>query len=189
MAAHFRMKWLWAGRLVIIERFERAVGLQKNVRRYIFRKKYLILKTASIVFQKYFRGKLGRLQAQIRRERICGNWPKVEIVYERCAMIKNASGPLRIKILKCGLNYMLEGFDYHLCLSYRGFLPQARIEELCTDYPYGVTGSYSLRKRLKLQPYHVDEMCALIIAKMALVEPIKGLGEMFGGGNPLNLLG
>ena len=172
------MKWLWAGRLVIIERFERAVGLQKNLRRFLVRKHYLILKTASIVFQKYFRGKLGRLQAQIRRERICGNWPKVEIVYERCAMIQNASGPIRLKILKCGLNYMLEGFDYHLCLSYRGFLPQARIEELCNDYPYGVTGSYSLRKRLKLQPYHVDEMCALIIAKMALVEPIKGLGEM-----------
>jgi hypothetical protein len=93
-------------------------------------------------------------------------------------MIRNASGPIRLKILKCGLNYMLEGFDYHLCLSYRGFLPQERIEELCDRYPYGVTGSYSLRKRLRLRPYHVDEMCALMIQKMALVEPIKGLGEM-----------
>ena len=124
------------------------------------------------------RGRLGRIKAMIQRERICGTWPKVEIVYERVRMIQNAAGPIRLKILKCGLHYMLEGFDYNLCLSYRGYLSQEKIEQLCQDYPYGVTGSYSLRKRLKLQPYHVNEMCALIIQKMALVEPIKGVGEM-----------
>ena len=75
-------------------------------------------------------------------------------------------------------SFGLIGPNVYHCLSYRGFLSQNRIEELCSDYPYGVTGSYSLRKRIKLKPYHVDEMCALIIAKLALVEPIKGLGEM-----------
>ena len=73
---------------------------------------------------------------------------------------------------------MLEGFDYTMCMAYRGFLPQSRIEELCSMYPHGVTGAYSLRKRLILKPYHVDEMCALLIQKMVLVEPIKGVGEM-----------
>ena len=171
-------RWLWLAREIICERFERAVGLQKNLRRYLVHKHYKALQIASICFQRFMRGNLGRKKAAIRREMILGTWPKVEIVYERVRKIRNAQGPMRLKILKCGLNYMIEGFDYQLCLSYRGFLPQERIEELCDLYPYGVTGSYSLRKRIRLRPYHVDEMCALLISKMALVEPIKGLGEM-----------
>ena len=47
------MKWLWVARTYIIERFERAVGLQKNLRRYLVHKHYNFLRNASIVFQKY----------------------------------------------------------------------------------------------------------------------------------------
>ena len=53
------------------------------------------------------------------------------------------------------------------------------MEQLCKDYPHGVTGSYSLRKRIKIRPNFTEEVLALIIAKLAIVEPIKGLGGMF----------
>ena len=172
------LAWMWRCRIKILERFDAAVGYQKNIRRYICQTRFRELKRATIVFQKYHRGLLGRRKAALWQEFVLGNLPRVTIVYDRVRLVRNAEGPLRIKILKCGYNYMLEGFDYELCQSYRGFVPRERIEDLCRRYPYGVTGSYSLRKRIALKPNHVDEMCALLTSKLALVEPIKGLGEM-----------
>ncbi len=172
------MTWLWRCRIRILERFDAVRLIQAMIRGWVKWVQYGRLRVASVVFQRHLRGLLGRRRAQMFRDMVLGNWPKVVVVYERVRIVHGAQGPLRIKVLKCGLNYLLEGFSYELCESYRGFLPQQRVQELCERYPYGVTGAYSLRKRIRLQPHFVDELVALFMAKLALVEPIKGLGEM-----------
>ena len=171
------LPWLRTSRATIKHRHSMATKIEANVRAFVYSKRFEKQKRCSLLFQKIFRGWKGRKRAAYIRELLVGDWPKVEIAFERGVKISNK--PLHLRIWKCGLHYLLSAYDHENCTELKGFLPRWRLEQLCKKYPHGVTGSYSLRKRIKIRPNFTEEVLALIIAKLAIVEPIKGLGGMF----------
>jgi hypothetical protein len=168
-------RWLQKAKQTITYRHACCAVIQANTRCMLRWKRYKKMKASALVFQRICRGWSSRKRVEYIRELLVGDWPKVEIVYERGCRISGIQ--LHLKIWKCGLHYNFSGYDHNTCQEYKGFLPRWELEKLCKTYPHGVTGSYSLRKRIKVRPTFTTEVLALIVAKLAIVESIKGLGE------------
>ena len=175
--SHFR-RWLEKTRVRVAFHNACAVKIQANVRKLVYKGKYIEMQQCSLMFQKLFRGWKGRRRVEHIRELLVGDWPKVEIMYERGVHVSGIQ--LHLRIWRCGLHYLMSGYDHLNCEEYKGFVPRWEVERLCKRYPYGMTGQYSLRKRIHIRPTFSDEVMAMLVGKLSIVEPIKGLGELEG---------
>ena len=151
-----------------------AVCVQARWRGILLRMKLAQMHAAALRIQSLVRGHLGRLRA-LEHERRLRMGPLVREVYYRGCVVSGKY--LLLTVRQSGNNYRLFGFDLAAAEEYRGLVKQGRVMKAIEAHPYGADGAYGRNRRQQIRVWQHPRVLKLLLSKLMLVEPIKGLGE------------
>ena len=151
-----------------------AVRVQARWRGVLLRAKICQMHAAAVQIQRLLRGHLGRLQA-LEHERRLRMGPLVREVFYRGCVVSGRY--LLLTVRQSGNNYRFFGFDLAAAEEYRGLVTHARVMEAIAAHPYGAEGAYGRNRRQQIRIWQHPRVLKLLLSKLMLVDPIKGLGE------------
>ena len=142
---------------------------------HVLRKELRYLAKHATNIQRIYKGRFMR-KAVLEMRRRMRDGALVETVYQRGRCVSGRY--LFLKVTRSGFNYHFTGYDYEAGEEYRGLVTSQRMALMLQAFPYGVDGSYSRTRRRKLNAWNHPRVLSLLLAKLSLIDPIKGLGEL-----------
>jgi hypothetical protein len=142
---------------------------------HVVRKELRYLAKHATNIQRIYKGRFMR-KAVLEMRRRMRDGALVETVYQRGRCVSGRY--LFLKVTRSGFNYHFTGYDYEAGEEYRGLVSSQRMALMLQAFPFGVDGSYSRTRRRKLNAWNHPRVLSLLLAKLSLIDPIKGLGEL-----------